>query len=201
MVFLVVRRGETSYHETLEAALEAAGSDGLVITCLRGTPVVLRVETTVPGRPPQSVPVEPVRARESREPPRAATPVEGPRGGGMGVAAVFDQMFRGFAEIVGRYVEGVELHQVVGRGLQRPVRRGRVTLWPAHDDYDVLKIVESLAREGKRVVFFTGDKRLARQAEALADPNIIVRYMPPNEYPGKEAIAEAMIEAVREALG
>jgi len=201
MVFLVVRRGETSYHETLEAALEAAGSEGLVITCLRGTPVVLRVEAGIPSRAQGSVAVEPPRVPEAQ---RAAPPVvqaEASRGGGVGVAAVFDQMFRGFAEIVGRYVEGVELHQVVGRGLQRPVRRGRVTLWPAHDDYDVLKIVESLAREGKRVVFFTGDKRLARQAEALANPNIIVRYMPPNEYPGKEAIAEAMIDAVREALG
>jgi len=201
VAFLVVRDGKTSYHETLEAALEAAGRDGLVITCHRGTPVVLRVEAGVPGEPPipETVVIRLSPAGKSGE--ATAGLDEGPRAGASRVAAVFDQMFRGFAEIVGRYVGGVELHQVVGRGLQRPVRRGRVTLWPAHDDYDVLKIVESLAGEGRRVVFFTGDKRLARQAEALANPNIIVRYMPPNEYPGKEAIAEAMIEAVREALG
>ncbi len=116
------------------------------------------------------------------------------------VAAVFDQMFRGFAEIVAREVPGVELHEVVGRGLEKPVRVGRIFKEPARDDYDVLSLVERLASQGKKVVFFTGDKRLANQAAALGDERIIVEYMPPNEYPGKESIAKAMIEAVKRAI-
>ncbi len=35
----------------------------------------------------------------------------------MGIAAVFDQMYRGFAEIVGREVPEVELHAILGRRL------------------------------------------------------------------------------------
>lgn len=115
-------------------------------------------------------------------------------------AAVFDQMFRGFAEIVAREVPSVELHEVVGRGLEKPVRVGRIFKEPARDDYDVLSLVERLASQGKKVVFFTGDKRLANQAAALGDDRIIVEYMPPNEYPGKESLAKAMIEAVRRAI-
>jgi len=118
------------------------------------------------------------------------------------VAAVFDQMFRGFADIVAREIsdERLELHEVVGRGLEKPVRVGRIYKQPAHDDYDVLSLVERLASEGKHVVFFTGDKRLANQAAALGMENVKVEYMPPNEYPGKESLAKAMIESVRKAL-
>ncbi len=122
---------------------------------------------------------------------------EGP-GEAASVALVFDQMFRGFAEVVGREVEGVELHEIVGRGLESPVRVGKVTKWPARDDYDVLKTVERLLDEGKRVVFYTGDKKLARQAMALGRRGLRVEYMPPNEYPGKESLARAMIRVARE---
>ena len=134
------------------------------------------------------------------ETPIPARPAGGPEGRS-GVKAVFDQMFRGFADIIAREVPGVELHEIVGRGLDSPVKSGVSTKWPANDDYDVLKTVERLALQGGKVVFFTGDKRLARQAEALGLDNVIVRYMPPNEYTGKESLARAMIKAIVEAMG
>ena len=128
----------------------------------------------------------------------------GPRPSGRGVGVVLDQMFRGFSEILERELGSqapVEIHEVVGRGLDRSVRVSRLTYQdPAKDDYDVLKLVESLAGRLGRVVFFTGDKKLARQASALGDERIVVEYMPPNEYPGKEALAKAMLEAVRREL-
>ncbi len=178
---VVVYPGGFEVFASLEEALEAAAQrrGAAVLYCLRGEMVVLRVEA------PRSAPAAPPRH---------------PASGGR-VAAVFDQMFKGFAEIVGREAPGAEMHEIVGRGLREPVRAGRVVKWPARDDYDVLEIVRRLAGEGKIVVFFTGDKKLARQAEALGDERIRVYYMPPGEYPGKEDLARAMIEAVREALG
>lgn len=190
-MFLVIRRGEVLRRRSLEEAVEAARPDGFIVTCLRGQPVVLRVYTEPGQARMEAAGVEGQEATvegAAREPPAGA-----------GLAAVFDQMFRGFADVVGRYVEGVELHEVVGRGLREPRRRGRITMWPAEDDFDVLQIVRRLADEGKQVVFFTGDKRLARQAESLEHPRIVVEYMPPNEYPGKESLAQAMIEALRRA--
>ena len=191
-MFLVIRKGEVVRSRSLEEAVEAAGPEGFIVTCLRGQPVVLQVYAGT-GQP-----VVEVSGVEGR-----ATAGEGAAGeppASTGVAAVFDQMFRGFADVVGRYVEGVELHEVVGRGLREPKRRGRIVMWPAEDDFDVLQIVRRLADEGKQVVFFTGDKRLARQAESLEHPRIVVEYMPPNEYPGKESLAQAMIEALRRAF-
>jgi len=167
--------------EAVKIALERGG---IVLVCVGGEPVVLKVERASTGKPAASL-----AEKESR-------PVK--RGG---VAAVFDQMFRGFAEIVAREAPGAELHEIVGRGLRQPVKAGAITKWPAHDDYDVLKTVKRLAEEGKRVLFFTGDKRLARQAEALGDERILVYYMPPSEYAGKEDLAQAMVDAVRRALG
>lgn len=117
------------------------------------------------------------------------------------VAAVFDQMFRGFAEIVGREVPGVDLHEILGRGIDEPVRVGGLTKWPASDDFDVLKVVEDLTGKYDYVVFFTGDKRLARQAEALGMANLRVKYMPPNEFPGKESLAKAMIRILKKISG
>ena len=121
------------------------------------------------------------------------------------LAVVLDQMFRGFSEILERELgreAPVEIHEVVGRGLDRSVKVSRLTYQdPAKDDYDVLKLVEGLAGRVGRVVFFTGDKKLARQAQALGDERIVVEYMPPNEYPGKEALAKAILEAVRRELG
>ncbi|MEB2836309.1 MAG: hypothetical protein GSR80_001124 [Desulfurococcales archaeon] len=175
--------------EELARALERA----------RGRAYIVVVEGRVIGAAEARLGPQPLEARGG---PRAGAPEApgAPAGRGV-VAAVFDQMFRGFADIVAREVPGVELHEVVGRGLEKPVRAGRVYKEPARDDFDVLSLVERLAREGKIVVFFTGDKKLANQAMALGDERIRVHYMPPNEYPGKESLAKAMIEAVRRALG
>ena len=176
----------SSMDEAVEIAVARGGS---ILYCKGGDLVLLRVEKPAAPTPPR----EPRVGTPGGEALRVEVPAAARR-----VAAVFDQMFRGFAEIVAREVPGVELHEIVGRGLRAPVRAGRITKWPANDDYDVLKVVEKLAGEVGRVHFFTGDKRLARQAEALGDERIIVHYMPPNEYTGKEELARAMIEALRE---
>ncbi len=112
---------------------------------------------------------------------------------------VFDQMFRGFGEIVGRELEGaVEVHEVAGRGLDKPVRSGHVILEPARDDYDVIKLLERLRGKGLPVIFFTGDKRLAHQASMLE--GVFVEYLPPSEVPGKEVAIRRMIERIRGIL-
>ncbi len=116
------------------------------------------------------------------------------RGRELKVAAVLDQMFRGFSDILLREVEDVEIHEILGRGLESSVKIGdRLFRHPAKDDFDVLKIVESVAKNKDLVAFFTGDKSLANQASALKLENVRVYYMPPNEYPGKESLAKAMI--------
>jgi len=119
------------------------------------------------------------------------------------VAIVLDQMFRGFAGILERELEhdALEIHEIVGRGLPATLKISeRVFQEPANDDFDVLKLVENLASRASIVVFFTGDKKLAKQASLLGLHNVVVKYMPPNEYPGKESLAKAMIETVRSAL-
>lgn len=125
------------------------------------------------------------------------------QGRAVGVAAVLDQMFRGYyPDVIEREEPDVELHVIVGRGLQAPQQAGpRRVLEPANDDFDVLKVVERVARGARRVLFFTGDKRLAGQAEVTASQlgNVEVHYMPPNEFPGKESLAKAMIEAIEKA--
>ncbi|MGC9113223.1 hypothetical protein [Acidilobus sp.] len=125
------------------------------------------------------------------------------QGRGGGVVAVLDQMFRGYyPDVIEREEPDVELHVIVGRGLQAPQQAGpRRVLEPANDDFDVLKVVERVARGARRVLFFTGDKRLAGQAEVTASQlgNVEVHYMPPNEFPGKESLAKAMIDAIERA--
>ncbi len=132
---------------------------------------------------------EPVEAPVSRKPV-----VEKPR-----VAVVLDQMFRGYySNILARQYPGIEIHEVIGRGIEKPIRVGNVVKEPARDDYDVLNIVEEIARRGYRVLFFTGDKKLASQAMIIE--GVRVYYTPPNEYPGKEALAKYMVEKIREEL-
>ncbi len=114
------------------------------------------------------------------------------------LAVVLDQMYKGFAEVLSREVArpNIEFHEIVGRGLEKPVKIGRVSLQPARDDYDVLKLLEELKQRGS-VLFFTGDKRLAQQAAALG---VEVEYMPPGEFTGKEAAIRAMLEKIKERL-
>jgi len=66
----------------------------------------------------------------------------------------------------------IELHEVVGRGLERTVRVSeRVYREPARDDYDVLSLAERLAKR-MPVVLFTGDKKLAEQASMLSNVHV-----------------------------
>lgn len=145
------------------------------------------------------------QAQPPAQPAQAAQPQEAQRPAPQGAAVVvLDQMFRGFADIILRDAGGVEVHEVVGRGVQSTVAAGEGRyLEPANDDYDVLRLVERLAGRGGRVLFFTGDKRLASQAMLLASRlgNVEVYYMPPNEYPGKESLAQAMVAAIRRQGG
>ncbi len=121
-------------------------------------------------------------------------PVTRPR-----VAVVLDQMYRGFfSSIVARELPGVEVHEIVGRGLEKPIRAGNIVKQPARDDYDVITLLENLRGRGYRVVFFTGDKKLAAQAETI--PGVVVKYAPPSEYPGKEQLAKYMVETVRDIV-
>ncbi len=112
---------------------------------------------------------------------------------------VFDQMFRGFGEVVARELgDVIEVHEVAGRGVERPVRIGRVILEPARDDYDILKLLESLAGRGVPIIFFTGDKKLATQASTIR--GVVVEYLPPNEIPGKEIAIKTMLERIRDVV-
>lgn len=114
---------------------------------------------------------------------------------------VLDQMFKGFSEILSRELpNNVHIHEVLGKGIDEPIRAGRVTKWPAHDDYDVFKIVEELSEESGKVIFFTGDKRLARQTASTGKRNLIVEYLPPNEFPGKESLVKKIISSTLKVL-
>ncbi|MCE4625938.1 MAG: hypothetical protein F7C35_08790 [Desulfurococcales archaeon] len=177
LYIVVDREGGVHIYSSLEEALHNTPT-GLVVIEVEGSARI------IPARPAKTV-----------------SPIEGERHTkeeGGGVHLVFDQMYKGFAEVIARELPGVELHEIMGVGLKGPVKRGRITRWPAKDDYDVMKIVEDLARSGGKVYFFTGDKRLARQVEALGEENIKVIYMPTGEYPGKEALIKEMLKAVKE---
>ncbi len=134
---------------------------------------------------------------------QAKASVEGSTQGRANVVVVLDQMFRGyFADVIEREVPDAEVHEIVGRGVQGTVSVSeRRFLEAASDDFDVLKVVQRMASTGRTVMFFTGDKRLASQAQVLAgsSQNVRVLYMPPNEFPGKESLARAMIDEVRRA--
>ncbi len=119
------------------------------------------------------------------------------------LVVVLDQMFHGFGKIIRREVQGdVLVVEILGRGIESPYEQEGVLYWPAHDDYDVMKAVEELARKRGRAVLFTGDKKLARQTSMLLSSlGVKVEYMPPNEYPGKEAIVRSMLQKIRLLLG
>jgi len=119
------------------------------------------------------------------------------------IAVVFDQMYKGFAELVAREMGEasgivIEYHEIVGRGLDKPVKIGSVYKQPARDDYDVFKLLKSLS-ERCNVVFFTGDKKLANQCMMIKRVNVY--YMPPGEYGGKEFVVERMVEILRQVVG
>jgi len=115
------------------------------------------------------------------------------------IAIVLDQMYKGFfTSILAREFPNTEIHEIVGRGLSKPLKVENIIKQPAQDDFDVLNIIEKLSKEGYYVIFFTGDKRLAAQASLLEDIDVI--YAPPSEFTGKEALAKYMIEEVRKRI-
>ncbi len=117
------------------------------------------------------------------------------------IAIVFDQMFKGFAEILEREIREpfIEFHEILGRGIDRTVKIGtRLYQQPARDDYDVMKLLERLAKKSMHVIFFTGDKRLAAQARLIE--NVHVEYLPPSEVAGKEAAIKLMLRKINNAV-
>jgi len=116
-------------------------------------------------------------------------------------AVVFDQMFKRFAEILDRELrdERLVFHEVIGRGLEKPLRVAeRIYQQPAKDDYDVLRLLEDLSTRHSRIIFFTGDRRLAAQARAL--PGVSVVYLPPGEVAGKEMAIKLMKKEIIKRL-
>jgi len=113
-------------------------------------------------------------------------------------AVVFDQMYKGFADILAREItsSSLEFHEILGRGISEPLKAGeRVYRQPARDDYDILKLLETLANRYKGgVLFFTGDKKLANQARLV--PGVHVEYMPPGEVAGKEIALKLMAQRI-----
>ena len=116
------------------------------------------------------------------------------------ISVIFDQMYKGFADIVAREINSRNIcfHEIVGRGLDRPIRQGRIYRQPARDDYDIIRLIEQLTEKGL-VILFTGDKKLANQASML--DNVIVEYIPPGEFTGKEMALRYMVEKIQEYLG
>ncbi len=109
---------------------------------------------------------------------------------------VLDQMFKGFfAEVLSRELNGIDVYEIVGRGLSSPIRVGNVVKHPAETDYDVASLVESLVNEGYNVYFFTGDKKLYTHVSSI--PGVKAFYMPPSEYPSKEFLVKEMITKIK----
>ncbi len=176
-------------HEALQAAAKRCGSRAVII---RGVVVAVLDREDLSGLRAAG------RGGAGGE---AEAQAEGEAAAGAAAAVVLDQMFKTFAEILDRELRGEPLvfHEVLGRGIERPVRVSeRVYQQPARDDYDVLKLLEELSSKHSLVIFFTGDKRLASQARSI--PGVRVVYLPPGEAPGKEQAIKWMVKAIREAL-
>lgn len=171
-------RGRPEIYESIEEAVRSVrpGEEAYIVVCSGGRLVFLRVE-------------EFLEAREA--------PESGEERGRGPVRVVFDQMYKGFAGIVKRELPWVEAYEILGRGISEPLERDGVTLLPAEDDYDVMKHVVRLSEGARLTVLVTGDKRLARQVEALGRSNIRVIYLPPGEAPGKELLARRLVEELR----
>ncbi len=171
-----------SFGDALKALLEAGGG-----SIYRGELVVkLSSEEVLELTGVLAKRIEPVEAPVSKGRSSVSTKC----------AIVLDQMYKGFfTNVLAREFRDAEIHEVVGRGLDKPVRVENIVKQPAHDDLDVLNIIEELSRKGYKVVFFTGDKRLAAQASLVSGVDVI--YAPPSEFTGKEALAKYMVEEVR----
>ncbi|RLF10209.1 MAG: hypothetical protein DRJ98_06625 [Thermoprotei archaeon] len=121
------------------------------------------------------------------------------------LALVLDQTHKGYSQTLERYTpSGVEIHEIAGIGLTETVKVGERTYrHPAVDDYDVLRVIESLTKRFPVTIFVTGDKTLSEEAKLLRTAkglNVEVRYMPPSDYMGKEAIIQAIIDTIKQIL-
>ena len=124
-----------------------------------------------------------------------AEPVEVPVSKRIKKVVVLDQMFKGFySEVLSKKLKNVVIYEVVGKGVDRPVRVDNVVKYPAETDYDVAKLVEELVSKGYQVIFFTGDKKLYSHVAMIH--GVKAYYMPPSEYPSKEALVDKMLKIV-----
>ncbi len=117
------------------------------------------------------------------------------------LALVLDQTHRGYSQTLERYTPpNVEIHEITGIGLAGVVKAGERTYrHAASDDYDVLRLLESLAKKFTVTLFITGDKTLSEEAKLLRTAknlNVEVHYMPPSEFTGKEAVIQAILDVV-----
>ena len=184
---LVDGGGRVSVYKSFREALEAAARHTPPVKIYRASLVAILEEEETRS----------LGGAAGREAGAAAEKRE--RGSNLAVV-VFDQMFRGFGEVVKRELgEAVEVHEVVGKGLEQTMEAGGVYYEPASSDYDVIKLVERLAKEKRLpVILFTGDKKLARQAAMIE--GVDVEYLPPSEIPGKEIAIRRMLEKIRRVV-
>lgn len=122
-------------------------------------------------------------------------PVEAPVSKKPQLVIVLDQMFKGsIAPILSRQYPNAIIYEIVGRSLEEPVKINNVVRYPVHDDFDIINLLEKLVSEGYRVIFFTGDKKLATQAGFIK--RIKVVYAPPSEFVGKEMLIKHIIKEI-----
>ncbi len=122
-------------------------------------------------------------------------PPEAPTSKRRKTIVVLDQMFKGFfVEVLSKEFPHLEIHIITGKGVEKPYSVGNIVYEPASTDYDVYKLVDKLVSEKHNVLFFTGDKKLYNH---MVSRNIKAYYMPPSEYPSKEALVEKMIEIIK----
>lgn len=123
-------------------------------------------------------------------------PVEAPVVSKKKVAVVLDQMFKGFyTEVLAREFKDYEIHEMVGKEIDKPVRINNIIKEPAENDLDVIRLIHSLKDKGYKIFFFTGDKKLYLHVATI--PGVKSFYMPPSEYPSKEKLVLDMIKYVR----
>ncbi len=179
--YVVYSRGKLigSYDDIVEAfqaLLEVGGGE------------IYRGELVVKLEPEEAHVLKEIIASEPIEPPEA--PVMPRR-----KAVVLDQMYKGFfPEVLSKEFPHMEIHVVVGRGVEKEYRVGNIVNHPAETDYDVYKIIKGLREKGVDVVFFTGDKKLYNHIASLGVKSY---YLPPSEFPSKERLVEKMIEIIR----
>ena len=191
----IVRCDDKVFETTslINALREAKSKCSSTITIYRGTPIAIL-------EPSEIEELLAYTAMKVEEATPGKEPIRDEKGTGR-IAIVFDQMFKGFAEILEREIREpfIEFHEILGRGIDRTVKIStRLYQQPARDDYDVMKLLEHLAKKNMYVIFFTGDKRLAAQARLIE--NVHVEYLPPSEVAGKEAAIKLMLRKISSAV-